>query len=109
MQAERSVLGVDHVMAGVALAEHWNFSDTMKLAIGGHHTPDAPGSGFLSAIVHVADAIAHALDLAGEPDDLVPSVSPVAWNGMGLNEETYLQVFRETELQFEEITLILMV
>jgi hypothetical protein len=27
---------------------------------------------------------------------------------MGLNEEAWLHVFRETELQFEEITLILM-
>ncbi len=107
LEAERSVLGVDHVMAGAALAGHWNFSDTMRLGIAGHHEPDAAGAGFLAAIVHVADAIAHALDLAGEPDDMVPTVSPVAWNAMGLNEETYLHVFRETELQFGEISVIL--
>jgi putative nucleotidyltransferase with HDIG domain len=33
LDAERTVLGIDHVDAGVALAEHWNFSDTMRLAI----------------------------------------------------------------------------
>lgn len=108
-EAELSVLGVDHVMAGAALASHWNFSDTMRLGIAGHHQPDAPGAGFLAAIVHVADAIAHALDLAGDPEELVPTVSPVAWNAMGLNEESYLHIFRETELQFEEINLILAV
>jgi hypothetical protein len=62
----------------------------------------------LATIVHVADAIAHALDLGREQDDLVPAVSPVAWTALGLNEECYLQVFRETELQYEEITMILM-
>jgi putative nucleotidyltransferase with HDIG domain len=108
LEAERAVLGVDHVMAGVALAEHWNFSDTMRLAIAHHHDPGEPGAGFLATIIHVANAIVHALDLAREDDDLVPRVSPVAWTALGLNEETYLHVFRETELQFEEIASVLM-
>nr|WP_267875840.1 HDOD domain-containing protein [Massilia sp. CCM 8734] len=106
--AELAVMGVDHVEAGVALAEHWNFSDTMKMAIAFHHDPGAPDAGLLATIVHVANAIVHALDLGRESDDLVPAVSPVAWTALGLNEECYLQVFRETELQYEEITTILM-
>jgi putative nucleotidyltransferase with HDIG domain len=106
--AERAVLGIDHVMAGVALAEHWNFSDTMRLAIAQHHDPEAPGAGLLATIVHVANAIVHALDVAREEDDLVPAVSSVSWMALGLNEESYLHVFRETELQFDEITTILM-
>ncbi len=108
LDAERSVLGVDHVDAGLALAEHWNFSDTMRLAIGGHHDPEAPGAGFLAAIIHVADAIVHALDLAQVQDDLVPPVSTVAWTALGLDEEVYLQIFRETELQYEEISMVLL-
>jgi putative nucleotidyltransferase with HDIG domain len=108
LEAERTVLGVDHVDAGMALAEHWNFSDTMRLAIGGHHDPEAPGAGFLAAIIHVADAIVHALDLAQAPDDLVPPVSTVAWNALGLDEEIYLQLFRETELQYDEISMVLL-
>ncbi len=108
LEAERAVLGVDHVEAGLALAEHWNFSDTMRLAIGGHHDPEAPGAGFLAAIIHVADAIVHALDLAQVKDDLVPPVSTVAWTALGLDEQVYLQLFRETELQYEEISMVLL-
>jgi putative nucleotidyltransferase with HDIG domain len=108
LDAERAVLGIDHVDAGLALAEHWNFSDTMRLAIGGHHDPEAPGAGFLAAIIHVADAIVHALDLAQVQDDLVPPVSTVAWTALGLDEEIYLQLFRETELQYEEISMVLL-
>jgi putative nucleotidyltransferase with HDIG domain len=106
--AERAVLGVDHVEAGVALAEHWNFSDTMRQAIAFHHAPDTPGAGFLAAIVHVADAIVHALDIAGEEDERVPRVASVAWDAMGLNEEAYLHLFRETEVQFAEMSAVLM-
>jgi putative nucleotidyltransferase with HDIG domain len=108
LDAERRVLGVDHVDAGVALAGHWNFSDTMRQAISYHHAPETPGAGFLATIVHVANAIVHALDVAREDDDLVPTVSSVAWNALGLSEESWLQVFRETELQFEEMSAILM-
>jgi putative nucleotidyltransferase with HDIG domain len=108
LEAEQAVLGIDHVDAGVALADHWHFSDTMRQAIARHHTPEAPGAGFLAAIVHVADAVVHALDLAGVEDELVPPVSAVAWNAMGLNEEAYLHLFRETEQQFEEMSAIML-
>ena len=108
VEAERATLGVDHVMAGVALAEHWNFSDTMRQAIAFHHEPERAGAGFLATIIHVADAIVHALDIAGEDAELVPPVSAVAWAALGLSEEPYLHVFRETELQFDEISTVLM-
>jgi putative nucleotidyltransferase with HDIG domain len=108
MVAERSALGLDHVAAGVALAQHWNFSDTMRQAIAYHHDPETPGAGFLATIVHVANAIVHALDLAREQDELVPAVSSVAWTALGLNEDAYLHIFHETEMQFEEMSTILM-
>ena len=108
IDAERELLGIDHVDAGVALAAHWNFSDTMRQAIAFHHMPEAPGAGFLATIVHVASAVVHALDLAGNPDELAPRVSAVAWTALGMTEEAWLQAFHDTELQYEEMTAILM-
>jgi putative nucleotidyltransferase with HDIG domain len=109
LELERECLGVDHVMAGTALARHWQFSDTMLHAIAYHHEPEAPGAGFLATIVHVANAIVHALDIARDENELVPPVSMVAWTALGLSQEAYLHVFRETEMQFEEMSNILMV
>jgi len=106
--AEGTVLGVDHVEAGVALAQQWNFSDTMRQAIAYHHAPDTVGAGFLAAIVHVANAIVHALDIAGEENERVPRIASIAWDAMGLNEEAYLHLFRETEVQFMEMSAVLM-
>jgi putative nucleotidyltransferase with HDIG domain len=108
LDVERELLGVDHVMAGALLAQHWQFSDTMHHAIAYHHEPESPGAGFLATIVHVANAIVHALDLARDDDELVPPVSMVAWTALGLSQEAYLHVFRETEMQFEEMSNILM-
>lgn len=107
LETERALLGVDHVDAGTALAGHWQFSGTMGQAIAFYRTPEMPGAGFLSTIVHVAVAVAHALDLAGDADEMVPALSSVAWTALGLSEEAWLHVFRETELQFEEMTAIL--
>jgi putative nucleotidyltransferase with HDIG domain len=109
LEAERAVLGVDHVEAALVLAEHWNFSETMRLAIAGHHEPDAPGAGFLTVIIHMADAVVHALDLvpAGE-DDLVPPVSTAAWAALGLSRESYLRLFHETEVQYGQIAVALL-
>jgi putative nucleotidyltransferase with HDIG domain len=108
LEAERAVLGIDHVDAGLALAGHWHFSDTMRIAIGHHHTPEAAGAGFLATIVHVADVIAHALDLAGLPEELVPPLSPLAWHALELDGETCLQVLRETERQYHEMAAVLL-
>lgn len=107
LDAEHAVLGVDHVLAGAALARQWHFPDAIRQALAAHHTPDSPGAGALAALIHVADAVAHALDLAGEQNEVVPPLSLDAWNALGLEQGEWLQVFRETELQFEEIATIL--
>jgi hypothetical protein len=38
----------------------------------------------------------------------VPALSSIAWDAMGLNEDAYLDLFRETEQQLEEMSAILM-
>ena len=108
LEAERAVLDIDHVEAGLALAEHWRFSDTMRLAIGGHHTPERAGASFLATIVHVADAIAHALDLAQVDDELVPPLSAAAWNQLRLDDAVCHQLFQEVERQYAEIAAVLL-
>jgi putative nucleotidyltransferase with HDIG domain len=107
LEAERAILGIDHVIAGHALAVHWHFSETMQHAIVGHHEPEKSGSGALVSLVHVANSIVHALDLTDIEDDLVPPISLMAWNNLGLDEEIYQQVFRETVLQFEKLNQVL--
>jgi hypothetical protein len=51
-------------------------------AIGLHHAPAAavePATVVLAAVVHVADAIAHGMDLASDPGEAVPPIDGAAW------------------------------
>ncbi|MBS1187138.1 MAG: histidine kinase [Burkholderiaceae bacterium] len=105
VQAEREVLGIDHVQVGEALAAHWHFSKGIVNAIAKHHDPDLTGGDTVAAIVHVADAIAHALDFSEDEDDLVPPVSLPVWSALGLSDEDWVRVFRETELRYESARL----
>jgi putative nucleotidyltransferase with HDIG domain len=107
IEAERAVLGIDHTMVGRALAEHWKFPVLMQQAIENHHAPDRQRGDQLASIVHVADCMVHALDLSGDEQDLVPPVSELAWNGMNLDQDMLMPVFRETETQFDEACQIL--
>ena len=107
-QATRNVI-TTAALTGCFTSERCKgFKQLMRLGITGHHDPEVLGADFLAAIVHVADAIVHALNLSGEQDDLVPLVSAVAWNALGLSPAVYQQIFRENELQFAEISLSLL-
>ncbi|MGZ3237534.1 MAG: HDOD domain-containing protein [Burkholderiaceae bacterium] len=107
LDSERAALGVDHVIAGHALAQHWNFSIVLQAAIVEHHDPQETGSRSLASIVHVADAITHALDLSGLDDDLVPPISHEAWKNLGLDEKACMRIFKQTELQFAGVSRLL--
>ncbi|MBI3284553.1 MAG: HDOD domain-containing protein [Burkholderiales bacterium] len=100
LDAERAVMQVDHVAAGLALATQWHFSDAVCDTIRGHHQPETEGLNSLASVVHVANSIVHALDLSGEEDDLAPLLSQLAWDTLGLSESEYLAIFRETEMRF---------
>jgi putative nucleotidyltransferase with HDIG domain len=107
LDAERSVLGVDHVAVGLILALQWNFSDAIQDAIRGHHEPNDKELNSIASIVHVANSIVHALDLSGDEHELVPPISAFAWDSLALSEETYLAIFQETELRFEALNQII--
>lgn len=108
LTAEQDIMGIDHAAAGRMLARHWHFSDILQQAIGGHHEPDAHPDETLTAIVHLADAITHALDLTATEDDLVPQLSLQAWNKLEMDDATCSSVFSLTVARFEGINRLLL-
>jgi putative nucleotidyltransferase with HDIG domain len=107
LQAERAVLGLDHAVVGRALAEHWKFPPLIQRAIAHHHAPMAQDLGAVPSVVHVANAIVHALDLNGQPDECVPPVAQDAWNSLGIDPAGLRRVFADTESEFENACQIL--
>lgn len=99
--AEEAVLGLDHAAVGTLIARHWRFPGHVAQAIAQHHTPQPdpghPRSASLADVVHVADAIAHALDLSQAADEAVPDVDLAAWARLALSPPTCLRLFEHTE------------
>lgn len=99
--AERHCFGLDHSEVGALLADRWNFAPEMVAAIAAHHSPPASGSVGLVDVVHLADNIAHALDLARVDDDLVPPLSLQTWSRMRLQDDDCSRIFDDVEQQHE--------
>lgn len=106
-EAEQAVFGTDHAAVGSALAAHWRFPEAMQHAVAEHHSCDAGQPPSLALLVHVANIVAHALDLAGDPDDLVPPLSPAAWNALDLADADWQRLLRETESTYADMCQIL--
>ena len=59
LEVEREVLGADHAEIGACLLRQWRLPDNIVEAVANHHAPPVKPRPQLSAIVHVADIMAH--------------------------------------------------
>jgi putative nucleotidyltransferase with HDIG domain len=107
VHAERTVLGLDHAVVGRALAQHWKFPELIQRSIGNHHAPMRDDLGDIPSVVHVANAVVHALDLGGEEDGLVPPIAQNAWDSLRIDAAGLRRVFAETEAEFENACQVL--
>ncbi len=101
--AELAILGTDHAVVGGLVAEHWHFSPIIVAAIAGHHEVPQANAKCLADVVHVADNMAHALDLSHFENDTVPPLVMSAWARLALTEGLCTQVFLTVESQHEHV------
>lgn len=106
---ELDKLGTSHVQVGAMVALHWRFPPEVALAIASHHAPaaSADSRASLSDVVHLADAVAHALDLNADPHERVPPLDPGAWERIALPPRVLLPVLRAAERGVAELSLAL--
>jgi len=83
-ELERKYFGADHSLIGAWLAESWHLPTDIVAAIGGHHQPDAALGVTLVPLVHVAEVLSNALDLAGRAENRVTHLSSAACEQLGL-------------------------
>ena len=103
LDAERAVLGFDHSQIGSELCRHWHIPGLIADAVERHHRIDANPTRLvadMADVVHVADVMAHALDLAGDAEALVPTPDAVAWQRLALGEKALRLVLDQAERHF---------
>jgi len=101
--AEQRLFGVDHAQVGGVVAEHWHFAPEIVAAITLHHRPPPGRVKSLTDLVHVADNLAHGLDLSHTHNDMVPPLALDAWARLGLSEADCQAVFTSVTEQHEVV------
>lgn len=100
--SERAILGCDHAQIGGALLSKWNFPASHQEAVMHHHAPElASCFPVETAFVHVADILAHALGYGSSGEYWVPTVSPNAWETLGLDPDVLPGLADDIEKQFQ--------
>lgn len=102
VEAERTVLGVDHAEVGGLLAETWRFPPALREAVANHHEPAKVSPDSLANLVHAADCTAHALGLARSADEIVMPLDSLAWQRLGIDWTAFGRVLLQIEQEFDE-------
>ena len=100
--AERDLLGIDHAMVGGMLAENWRFPETLRAALADHHAPAAATADSLADLIHVADAVARGLGLAGARQELVMPVDRTSWQRLAMTPAKIAAILPQVLQDMEE-------
>ena len=97
VQAEQFKLGLDHTTVGAALATHWKFPESIRLAIAEHHDCDRPGLDPIVMVVQLANHMSLALAHAGNVEERLRAVPCAAWQRLHLTEDGLHAAFAQAE------------
>jgi putative nucleotidyltransferase with HDIG domain len=107
LEAERTVLGMDHAEVGGQIAEQWNFPKIISKAIALHHEPELIASGdSLAAIIHLADVGCLLMGIGVGADGLGYRAYEQVMNKLGLRAkdfESALSTLHEELAKAEEL------
>jgi len=102
-EAEKAILGTDHAFVGKCMTERWRFSPSIVETVATYHSPAESKVPNMVSVVHVADSMAHALDLSGMENDMVLPVNLVVWASLNLRDEQCLSIFQQVETQLDDL------
>jgi putative nucleotidyltransferase with HDIG domain len=105
IEAEREVLGFDHAAVGGAMLNVWKLPRSLEEIVAYHHQPMLARSfQFETAVIHIADIMAHALQLGSSGESMVPKLVEQAWDTLEMNPGSFLSILKQMDGQYEETT-----
>ena len=106
-EAEWRILGFDHAQVGEMLAQRWHFPPDIVRSVALHHAPVPASECSLADVTHVADVLAHALDLTGASQAMVPPLDPEAWYRLHLDGPFLKTLLTKVEREHESYCMLL--
>jgi len=100
-RAEQEVMGFDHAAVGVEILRKWKLPEHLQEAVEFHHNPTmAERFPRDTALIHIADVVADALQYGNSGDPHVAPMEKQAWELANLTDDTISSVITEVEEQF---------
>ena len=107
-EAERNRLGFSHTDLGRALLETWNLPGALCEILARHHRPETstkfPAE---TAIIHIADLIANAMQLGSSGERRVPPLSTKAWDILEISPDVLPGLIEDAQHQVTDMVAIL--
>jgi HD-like signal output (HDOD) protein len=102
VEAERTVFEFTHTDLSTELLANWQFPKHIAELINFHHNPQDGPDPRLNAVVHVADIMANAVDIAADGMYVLPPFDEAAWNALGLPPSAVGRVMTAFETEVME-------
>ena len=103
-KVEQDIIGFDHAAVGGALIKAWRLPSNLEEVVMSHHAPILSTRYLRDAsIIHVADAIVHAMQLGCSGEQFMPPVNEQAWKSLELSQEILPQIFDIVDRQSQDV------
>jgi len=103
-QVERERLSFDHADVGGMLLQRWKIPPRVAEQVEFHHDcQKAKQYPRETAILHLADIIAHALEIGGSGEVFVPRMDTEVWNGQHISHHFLPSLVKQIDDTFGEI------
>jgi putative nucleotidyltransferase with HDIG domain len=100
--AETKVMGYEHAKVGEALLQAWKLPASLREPVAYHHRPTLANTyPTETAIVHVADIMAHAMLLGHSGERFVPPLVAAAWDRLELSASQVPNILNDAGQQYE--------
>jgi len=101
-EAENREFEFNHADLGSLLAQRWKLPDELSDPISFHHMPGMAQHKKITAAVHAADVLSHAMALGGASGDRVPPLDNAAWESLNIDSASIEQVMRQSVEECEK-------
>lgn len=91
IEAERSVMDFCHTDISTPLLESWKFPEGLSNMINFHHNPMEFPNPLEPAVIHVADNLTNAVEIAQGGMYVLPGLDEEAWGLLGIEPEPFLR------------------
>ena len=102
-EVENEYLGCNHIHFGKHLMQHWKLPLTLENNVFHHHNPSAAQYPIPATIVHLADILAHGLEMGSSGERFVPPLDYKAWEDLGLTISVFEVAVKQAIHQFDSL------